>query len=280
MSKIASPIEAKLRDAISDRCGAEGICLYDYCDGETGAVQVDNGRAVLECIEAGDAYCFGDEDADHWQLYSGVRVLSYKLDLLLVGPDGGVAIECDGFEWHERTKQQAAADRARDRELLAIGLATIRFTGSEIHHYPDRCAADAYRCARSESARGGELMRGHELGYQRGIDVPVCPRDVEIFALLADHPSLIGTEVGEEACAVLRDVRLRIAYNRAKRGGDLLSDPQCAWLSAPAQVASVVAQHPFARAPRPRTLLRILTEAASAEAGYVEWPERLVEEHW
>ena len=50
-------------------------------------------------------------------------------------------IECDGHDFHEKTKQQAARDKARDRYLTANGWHVLRFTGSEIH-------ADALECAR------------------------------------------------------------------------------------------------------------------------------------
>lgn len=50
-----------------------------------------------------------------------------------------LAVECDGHDFHERTKKQAARDRARDRALLAAGIPSMRFTGSEIW-------GDAYGC--------------------------------------------------------------------------------------------------------------------------------------
>lgn len=75
-----------------------------------------------------------------------VAVGPYRVDFLLgaklVSSDELVlyAIECDGHEFHERTKEQAAHDRARDRALLAAGIKTIRFTGSEIWADPMKCA--------------------------------------------------------------------------------------------------------------------------------------------
>ncbi len=43
------------------------------------------------------------------------------------------AIELDGHEFHERTKEQAQRDRERDRNLAAIGYQVLRYTGSEIY---------------------------------------------------------------------------------------------------------------------------------------------------
>lgn len=43
-----------------------------------------------------------------------------------------MAIECDGHDFHEKTKHQAARDKKRDREIIATGLSVTRFAGSEI----------------------------------------------------------------------------------------------------------------------------------------------------
>jgi very-short-patch-repair endonuclease len=49
-------------------------------------------------------------------------------------------IECDGHEFHERTKDQAARDKRRDRWFQAKGISVARFTGSEIWASPSDCA--------------------------------------------------------------------------------------------------------------------------------------------
>lgn len=51
-----------------------------------------------------------------------------------------LAVECDGHEFHERTKEQAKKDRSRDRHLQDLGFTVYRFTGSEIHNDPIECA--------------------------------------------------------------------------------------------------------------------------------------------
>lgn len=63
-------------------------------------------------------------------------LISYMMHKSLIE----IAVECDGHDYHERTKQQAAKDRSRDRALQALGLKVFRFTGSEIY-------ADARGCA-------------------------------------------------------------------------------------------------------------------------------------
>lgn len=53
-----------------------------------------------------------------------------------------IVIECDGHAWHEKTKEQAAKDKARDRFLSAKAGRVIHFTGSEIFRDPSACLWD------------------------------------------------------------------------------------------------------------------------------------------
>ncbi len=53
-----------------------------------------------------------------------------------------VAIECDGHDFHERTKEQAQKDKSRDRFFQSVNLPVLRFTGSEIWANPSKCAID------------------------------------------------------------------------------------------------------------------------------------------
>lgn len=77
-----------------------------------------------------------DDDGSDW---------SYRIDFLfVVGPRPAfrkaIAIECDGHEWHEKTKEQVARDKRRDRRLLADGIPSVRFSGAEIHANAEECA--------------------------------------------------------------------------------------------------------------------------------------------
>lgn len=54
-----------------------------------------------------------------------------------------VAIELDGHDFHERTKEQAERDKSRDRLLQAAGWQVLRFTGSEVWRDPKRCVLEA-----------------------------------------------------------------------------------------------------------------------------------------
>lgn len=83
---------------------------------------------------------------------AGPYVVDVLLDSLRAVPDSTpprevaevtMAIELDGHDYHERTKDQARRDRERDRHLLRMGLVPIRFTGSEVYRDPFACAREA-----------------------------------------------------------------------------------------------------------------------------------------
>lgn len=85
-----------------------------------------------------------------------VKIGKYRIDLAVyqVTSDGKtltasliIAVECDGHEFHERTKEQAARDRRRDRWFLSQGIPVMRFTGSEIFNDCWQCAGDVVRQA-------------------------------------------------------------------------------------------------------------------------------------
>lgn len=67
---------------------------------------------------------------------------NYRVDFAVLVRDFNgnilrIVVECDGHEFHEKTKQQAQKDKKRDRDLQATGWQVYHFTGSEI--YKDVC---------------------------------------------------------------------------------------------------------------------------------------------
>ena len=51
-------------------------------------------------------------------------------------------VECDGHEFHQKTKEQVERDNRRMRDLQKEGYCVIRFSGTEIYHMADRCACE------------------------------------------------------------------------------------------------------------------------------------------
>ena len=67
-----------------------------------------------------------------------------RCDFLLEAHGEEIAIEIDGHEFHDRTKEQATADRARDRKLVrACVESVVRFTASEVYKNPQAAFAEA-----------------------------------------------------------------------------------------------------------------------------------------
>lgn len=69
---------------------------------------------------------------------------SYVIDFMVESPDGKtkLAIELDGHDFHEKTKEQAANDRARERMIVRHGYSIFRFTGSEVIRNPRKCVQE------------------------------------------------------------------------------------------------------------------------------------------
>jgi very-short-patch-repair endonuclease len=92
----------------------------------------------------GSPYCDDFEAFPGDHIWPQANIGNYRLDFLIVhvsakGAKTFVAVECDGHDFHERTKEQAARDKMRDRFLTARGIKVLRFTGSEIYRCPILC---------------------------------------------------------------------------------------------------------------------------------------------
>jgi hypothetical protein len=55
---------------------------------------------------------------------------------------GKVVVEVDGHDFHERSKEQAARNRQRDRDFMMDGYKVVPFTGSEVYNDPYKCAEE------------------------------------------------------------------------------------------------------------------------------------------
>ncbi len=109
---------------------------------------IDRIRVVLPKDEA------PKPDGNEVFIFPQATIENMRIDFLVELHSGKkisrIAIECDGHDYHERTKSQAAKDRSRDRKLQKLGLKVFRFTGSEIHHGPQKCAREVCDLFRAE----------------------------------------------------------------------------------------------------------------------------------
>lgn len=79
---------------------------------------------------------------------------NYRVDFLISVYDLVLAegmtfvIECDGHDFHEKTKEQAKKDKQRDRDLITNGYIVMRYTGSEIYNN-NNIASEIFRRIRT-----------------------------------------------------------------------------------------------------------------------------------
>jgi very-short-patch-repair endonuclease len=117
---VGSPIEGKLLLA---------IITHQFC--ETGKLPV---------MQRAGSWV-GDGS---WKILPQHQIGDYRVDFMIEYSNGNlkIVVECDGHDFHERTKEQAKNDRSRDRNLQAQGYLVLRYTGSEIWRDPWGCAVD------------------------------------------------------------------------------------------------------------------------------------------
>lgn len=110
----------------------EGAFLAAFCE-----VAVEHGYEVKRMSSA-PAWVIMIEP----QRWFGVYRVDFLISYAFFGRRLEIVVECDGHEFHEKTKVQARRDKQRDRELQSLGPKVLRFTGSEIHASAAACASD------------------------------------------------------------------------------------------------------------------------------------------
>lgn len=83
-------------------------------------------------------------------IYPQAKIGKYRADFAIVDATTSksgekwrvMIVECDGHDFHERTKEQARRDKSRDRYFQSLGHKVLHFTGSEIWADPDACAGE------------------------------------------------------------------------------------------------------------------------------------------
>jgi hypothetical protein len=115
---------------------------------------------ALNAIEETEVCSFGlvpqcvvDIDGQKSRFDFSVRV--YPSETLTRSEKVGIdppklAIELDGHDFHERTKEQVATRNARDRRAQGAGWTILHFSGSEIHRDPLKCVRHAMDICKSK----------------------------------------------------------------------------------------------------------------------------------
>lgn len=58
--------------------------------------------------------------------------------------ESNLIIECDGHDFHQKTKKQVVYDNQREYNLKMAGYNIVRFSGSQIYNEPFKCAKETY----------------------------------------------------------------------------------------------------------------------------------------
>ena len=108
----------------------------------------------------GDFFCYAFELMPQEWVQAGGH--DYRLDFevwledpdliiegqrLGVKPFESIAVELDGHDFHERTKDQVTQRNQRDRDLQASGWKVFHFSGSEVHRDPEACVNEVMEYA-------------------------------------------------------------------------------------------------------------------------------------
>lgn len=101
---------------------------------------------------------------DNMTIRQQVRMGRYTVDFVIERNGREVVVEVDGHDYHERTKEQAAHDRKRDRWMAAQGHKVMRFTGSEVWK-------DAVACVREVDALLSPLLPLSATPYRDKVDI-------------------------------------------------------------------------------------------------------------
>lgn len=68
-----------------------------------------------------------------------------------------LVIECDGHEFHEKTKAQVKKANERDMDLKLADFDVLHFSGSQIYNEPFKCAEQTIAYILSKISKAGEV---------------------------------------------------------------------------------------------------------------------------
>lgn len=160
-----SPIERRFVMAIARSGFISGIAA-----GSPGCATIAHETGPILYLEAQRPIRDPAEDGEEFRLDFCLTAFSS-----LGAPCVNIGVEIDGHDFHEKTKEQVARDKRRDRAILTSGSvdAVMRFSGSEVHADARGCFAEvvslAMRRAESLTAAFGEAISdAHDEGYAEG----------------------------------------------------------------------------------------------------------------
>lgn len=122
--------------------------IIDAHNTDAGLLKLFDSLSPIESIAALHLYYLQlDLGYLHLKIHPQYEILKYRVDFLLeydfltVEPLL-IVVECDGHDFHEKTKEQVSRDKKRDREIQKLGYHILRYSGSEIVNNPKQIKDD------------------------------------------------------------------------------------------------------------------------------------------
>lgn len=137
--KFGSPIEELFFCSLASTVAniAENIDRLDACQDDQAIARLNWFLSIGTTPDAVAATICG------WHIIPQFKFGPYRVDFAACSPGlPMVAVECDGHQFHERTKEQVARDKKRDRHFQSNGWRVLRFSGSEIYKDADACVGE------------------------------------------------------------------------------------------------------------------------------------------
>jgi very-short-patch-repair endonuclease len=198
-----------------------------------------------------------------------VEVNARRIDLVVTGSQGKLAVECDGDAWHS-SPEQVASDFARELELRRCGWEFWRIRESRYYLDPDAALADLWSTLDKRgigpaviegTANGADWVPG-PLSDEEGADD--LAQDPEL------HPSVPGALISPTAAHATQESH--VAGVRSERGSTLPEPTAGSLPPGPTQ-----ATMPSARTASDEDESRAVSEARPAGSGrVVDEPRQLV----
>lgn len=150
MNDIARRLEQSMALDLSMACDRVVSELEAVCESP---IEVLLGAAFMVGLRLGNynkffGFCSQEEEGKkhdhHCLVMAQYKWKAYRIDWVIkdIKANQYFFIECDGHEFHERTKEQAERDRSKDRAIQQSGIPILRFTGREIYRDPCKCVTE------------------------------------------------------------------------------------------------------------------------------------------
>lgn len=86
-----------------------------------------------------------DEITPQYEINDGGKTYFVDFFLLFASKELiKIVVECDGYEFHQKTKQQVKHDNEREMRIKLLGYDVLRFSGTQIYENPIKCANDIF----------------------------------------------------------------------------------------------------------------------------------------